>query len=89
MENTLDRPRTSNAAKRINWARSLSNKDITVILQEKLMDARSNSGKHVDLLTELAHEIKHRLTVTKYNGAPTNNSRDDDYDDEDDDDDGD
>lgn len=50
--------------KRISWSQGLRNNDIINILQCKLMEARAPSPQRteVDLLPELVHEIKHRLT---------------------------
>lgn len=46
---------------RITWARSLSDRDIVSLLQMKLLEARADRGTHVPLLSELVHEIKHRI----------------------------
>lgn len=54
------------SSKRIRWAQGLSNLQICDILQEKLMTSRAQNGMEVSLLNELAHEIKFRLTNTKW-----------------------
>lgn len=46
---------------RIIWARSLSNEDISDLLQMKLLESRAERGTQVSLLNELVHEIKFRL----------------------------
>lgn len=59
---------------RIVWARSLSNRDIAGLLQMKLLETRARRESHVDLLQELVHEIKFRLSGGKANaksGAKT------------------
>lgn len=50
--------------KRISWSQGLKNNDIINILQCKLMEARAPHPQltEVELLPELVHEIKHRLT---------------------------
>jgi hypothetical protein len=55
---------------RIVWARSLSNGAITELLQMKLLESRAGRGTHVELLNELVHEIKYRLSGGKQNAKP-------------------
>ena len=64
-----DRPKSSNV--RITWARGLSNQEIADLLQMKLLESRAIRGTECNLLNELVHEIKFRLT-------PKGNRHDDD-----------
>ena len=50
---------------RIVWARGLSDKDISSLLQMKLLESRARRGTRVTLLNELVHEIKYRLSGDK------------------------
>lgn len=63
-------------SKRIEWARGLTNDEMADFLQGKLLEARADRSSTVPLLTELVHEIKHRLSVTSYTPKKRN------YDDE-------
>lgn len=60
----VKKPGATPIQKRISWSQGLKNNDIINILQCKLMEARAPSPQRteVDLLPELVHEIKHRLT---------------------------
>ena len=60
---------------RIKWARTMTNEQICEFLQGKLLEARASRETTVQVLSELVHEIKHRLTVTSYEVRP---ERDDD-----------
>jgi len=51
--------------RRIDWARSLTNEEICVIIQSALHESRSAKESRVSLLNELAHEIRHRLSKSK------------------------
>jgi hypothetical protein len=58
-------PKPDPIAKRIAWARSLSNTEVVYILQMKLLESRAAGRTEVVLLNELVHEIKHRLDKGK------------------------
>jgi len=63
-KNRIKKPGATPVQKRISWSQGMKNKDIINILQCKLMEARAPHPQRteVDLLPELVHEIKHRLT---------------------------
>ncbi len=63
-----ERPRRSDhkpsrKAKNIQFARSLSYRELTAILQNALMEARNDGADEgkVELLPEIVHDIKFRL----------------------------
>jgi len=54
--------------RRIEWARSLTNEEICVIIQSALHESRSAKESRISLLNELAHEIRYRLSKSKDKG---------------------
>jgi hypothetical protein len=76
--------RTSPTQTRIKWARGLSNDEMCDFLQGKLLEARAERSSQVSLLTELVHEIKHRLSVTDYDFRRGSHRYDDESDAEED-----
>jgi hypothetical protein len=77
MENKRDFDRP--LPKSIRWARSLSDRDLVLILNAALFKAGTRSPKeHVELQYELVHEIKHRFAAFERVPKKSNYEEDDD-----------
>lgn len=83
MENIQTRPKPNPASTRIKTAKSFTNEDMCNILQVALLEARADRKPTADVLCEVLHEIKHRLS--KQDWVVRKEAYRDRYDDDDDD----